>query len=113
MCRLPFVLWSPEYDSKEFDRVFRPDLMGSTTSRVKSEAFPFRRLATATVSLTAMAFSRRNCSMLSLREFFLFYIYKMIFVVEEDKPKNSPHIVGVIGIEKIHRPALAGRRETS
>ena len=37
----------------------------------------------------------------------------MIFVVEEDKPKNSPHIVGVIGIEKIHRPALAGRRETS
>ena len=27
MCRLPFVLWSPEYDSEEFDRVFRPDLM--------------------------------------------------------------------------------------
>ena len=112
MCRLPFVLWSPEYDREEFDRAFRPDLMARRLRGLSPRHFRLGDWQRLLYRLQQWLFPVEIVRCF-FTEFFLFYIYKMIFVIEEDKPKNSPHIVGVIGIEKIHRPALAGRRKTS
>ena len=112
MCRLPFVLWSPEYDSEEFDRVFRPDLMARRLRGLSLRHFRLGDWQRLLYRLQQWLFPVEIVRCCLYRIFSFLYL-KMIFVIEEDKPKNSPHIVGVIGIEKIHRPALAGRRKTS
>ena len=38
---------------------------------------------------------------------------KVVLVVEEDKAEDAPHVVGIVGVEKLHRPAFAGWRETA
>ena len=46
-------------------------------------------------------------------EAFFVGVDKIVFVVEKDKPEDTPHIVGVVGVEKLCRPAFAGRREAT
>jgi hypothetical protein len=40
-------------------------------------------------------------------------VNEVVFVVEEQYPKDAPHVVGEIGVEELHAPPFAGRWETS